>query len=147
MKGRGLCRAQLTPSLVSLLRTRPFRPFRRRPASAGSGPFGAPAPTPPGGFANRRPRAPPAAPDPPPAAAPHADRPAVGVARTSDAVLLLLDLDPGRAADADHRAAAGELGEPLLELLAVVVGGRLLDLRLDLADARLDVLLLAGAAH
>jgi hypothetical protein len=51
----------------------------------------------------------------------------------------------GRAADADHRNAAGELGQPLLQLLAVVVGGGLLDLRLDLGDAALDVGLLAGA--
>ena len=34
-----------------------------------------------------------------------------------DAVLLLLDLDLGRAADADHRDAARELGQTLLELL------------------------------
>ncbi len=47
--------------------------------------------------------------------------------------------------DPDDGDAARELGEPLLQLLAVVVGGRLLDLRLDLIDARLDVLLLAGA--
>ena len=62
-----------------------------------------------------------------------------------DAVLLLLDLDLGGAADADHRDAARELGEALLELLAVVVGGRLLDLRLDLADTGLDVRLGACA--
>jgi hypothetical protein len=37
------------------------------------------------------------------------------------------------------------LGQPLLQLLAVVVGGGFLDLRLDLVDARLDVGLLAGA--
>ena len=73
------------------------------------------------------------------------DRGAGGVERVLDAVLLLLDLDLGGAADADHRDAAGELGQPLLQLLAVVVGGGLLDLRLDLVDARLDVLLLAGA--
>src|SRR6202034_3802982 len=57
----------------------------------------------------------------------------------------LLDRALGGAPDADHRAAASRLGEPLLELLAVVVRGGLLDLRLDLIDARLDVLLLAGA--
>ena len=55
-----------------------------------------------------------------------------------DAVLLLLDLDLGRTADADHRDAARELGQALLELLTVVVRGGLLDLRLDLADAALD---------
>src|SRR5580704_315583 len=75
------------------------------------------------------------------------DRGAGRIERVLDAVLFLLHLDFGCAADADHRDAAGELGEPLLELLAVVVGRRLLDLRLDLADARLDVALLAGAVH
>src|SRR5215472_14783960 len=65
--------------------------------------------------------------------------------RVVDAILALLHLDLGGAADADHRDAARELGKPLLQLLAVVVGGGLLDLRLDLGDAVLDVLLLAGA--
>src|SRR5262249_41397249 len=73
------------------------------------------------------------------------DRGAGSVERVFDAILLLLHLDLGRAADADPRDAARELGEPLLQLLAVIVGGRLLDLLLDLADARFDVLLLAGA--
>src|SRR5208337_5143281 len=73
------------------------------------------------------------------------DRRAGGVEGVVDAVLLLLDLDLGRAADADDRDAASELGETLLQLLLVVVRGRLLDLRLDLADARLDFRLLAGA--
>jgi hypothetical protein len=41
------------------------------------------------------------------------------------------------AADADHRDAA-TARQPLLQLLLVVVGGGLLDLRLDLVDARLD---------
>src|SRR5262249_16828661 len=52
----------------------------------------------------------------------------------------------GGAADADHRDAARELGKTLLEFLAIVVGGGFLDLRLDLANASLDVDLLAGAA-
>src|SRR6202043_3929133 len=60
-------------------------------------------------------------------------------------ILALLDLALGGAADADHRDAAGELGKTFLQLLAVVVGGGLLDLRLDLGDAGLDVGLLAGA--
>ena len=67
------------------------------------------------------------------------------VQRVVDAVLALLHLDLGRAADLDDRDAAGQLGQALLQLLAVVVRGRLLDLRLDLLDARLDVGLLAGA--
>ena len=62
-----------------------------------------------------------------------------------DAVLLLLHLDLGGRADVDDGDAAGELGQALLELLAVVVGGGVLDLGLDLGDAVLDVLLLAGA--
>src|SRR3954453_2958893 len=61
------------------------------------------------------------------------------------AILALLDFDFGRAADADHRDAACELGQTLLQLLTVVVRGGLLDLRLDLRHARLDVGLLAGA--
>ena len=60
-------------------------------------------------------------------------RRAGGVERVFDAVLLFLDFDFGRAADADHRDAARELGETLLELLTVVVRGGLLDLGLDLA--------------
>src|SRR6478736_1941919 len=67
------------------------------------------------------------------------------VHRVVDAVLLLLDLDLGRTADADDRHAARQLGETLLQLLLVVVGGRVLDLRLDLRNPPLDVLLLAGA--
>src|SRR5690606_4222642 len=61
-----------------------------------------------------------------------------------DAILALLHLDLGRTADLDHRNAAGELRQTLLQLLAVVVGSRLLDLRLDLLHAGVDVRLLAG---
>src|SRR4029079_13760926 len=49
-----------------------------------------------------------------------------------DAILLFRDLALGRAADADYRDAAGELGKALLQLLTVVVRGGFLDLRLDL---------------
>ena len=62
-----------------------------------------------------------------------------GVQRVVDAVLLFLDLDLGRAADADHGNTAGELRQAFLQLLAVVVRGRLLDLGLDLVDAALDL--------
>jgi hypothetical protein len=55
-----------------------------------------------------------------------------------DAVLLLLELDLGGRADLDDGDAAGQLGEALLELLAVVVGVGVLDLGLDLVDAALD---------
>src|SRR5882757_5906225 len=65
--------------------------------------------------------------------------------RVINAILALLHFDFGRAADADHRDAARELGQTLLQLLTVVVRGGFLDLRLDLIDARLDVGLLAGA--
>ena len=70
------------------------------------------------------------------------NRSAGGVQSVVDAVLLFLHFDFGRAADADHRDAACELGETLLELLTVVVRGGFLDLRLDLRHAALDVLLL-----
>src|ERR1700747_3285716 len=46
--------------------------------------------------------------------------------RVINAVLAFLHLDLGRAADADHRDAARELGETLLQLLTVVVRGGLL---------------------
>src|SRR6185436_480711 len=65
--------------------------------------------------------------------------------RVIHAILALLDFDFGRAADADHRDAACELGQTLLQLLTVVVRGGFLDLRLDLLNAALDVGLLAGA--
>ena len=82
---------------------------------------------------------------PPPATTPSSTAALVACMASSTRSLLLLDLDLGGAADLDDRHAAGELGQPLLQLLAVVVGGRLLDLRLDLRDAALDVLLLARA--
>jgi hypothetical protein len=62
-----------------------------------------------------------------------------------DAVLALLHLDLGGAADADHCHAACQLRETLLQLLAVVIRSSLLDLRADLVAAANDVLLLAGA--
>ena len=49
-----------------------------------------------------------------------------------------------RTTDADHRNTAGQLGQTLLQLLTVVVGGGLLDLCADLRAAAFDVLLLAG---
>src|SRR5690606_30716279 len=67
------------------------------------------------------------------------------VQRVLDARLLLLHLDLGRRADLDHRDAAGELRDPLLELLAIVVRRGLLDLLLQLLDAALDRGLLAAA--
>ena len=73
------------------------------------------------------------------------DRRAGRMHRVINAILALLHFDFGRAADADHRDAARELGQTLLQLLAVVVRGGLLDLRLDLRHAGFDVGLLAGA--
>jgi hypothetical protein len=61
------------------------------------------------------------------------------VQRVVDAVLALLHFDFGRAADLDHGHAAGQLGQTLLQLLAVVIAGGGLDLGADLFDARLDV--------
>src|SRR5207237_4466769 len=65
------------------------------------------------------------------------------VQRVFDASLLLLHLGLGRSADLDDRDAADELREALLELLAIVVRRRRLDLAADLRDAALDLLLVA----
>ena len=65
--------------------------------------------------------------------------------RVVDAVLALLDLDFGRAADPDDRNAAGQFRQALLQFLLVVFGGRLLDLGAQLRAATLDIRLLAGA--
>jgi hypothetical protein len=59
---------------------------------------------------------------------------------SSTRCLLLLHLDLGRGADLDDGHAADQLGQALLQLLAVVVGGGLLDLGADLLDPALDVL-------
>ena len=61
-----------------------------------------------------------------------------------DAGLGLLHVGLGRGADADQGHAAGELGQPLLELLLVVLALGLLDLAAKLVDPPLDVGLLAG---
>src|SRR5690606_32654686 len=58
-----------------------------------------------------------------------------GVEGVLDALLLLLHLGLGGGADVDDGHAAGELGETLLELLLVVVGGGFLDLTTDLLHA------------
>ena len=47
--------------------------------------------------------------------------------RVLDAVLALLDLGLGRGAHLDDRDAAGQLGQPLLQLLPVPVGVGVLD--------------------
>ena len=68
-----------------------------------------------------------------------------GLQRVLDAVLLLLHLGLGGRADLHDGDAAGELGEALLELLAIEVGVGVLDLGLDLVDAALDGVGVAGA--
>src|SRR5690606_12348113 len=73
------------------------------------------------------------------------DRSTRGVQRVLDAGLLLLHLGLGRRADVDHRDAAGELREPLLQLLTIVVRRGLLDRDADLVDAALDLLRIARA--
>ena len=65
--------------------------------------------------------------------------------RILDAGLLLLHLGLGCRADLDDGNAADQLGEPLLQLLAVVVGGGLVDLRADLLHPALDLAVLAAA--
>jgi hypothetical protein len=49
--------------------------------------------------------------------------------------LLFLQLGLGRGPDFDDRDTAHQLGQPLLQLLAVVVRARVLDLRPELFDA------------
>ena len=72
-----------------------------------------------------------------------------GMHRVFDAGLLFLHLGLGGRADLDDRDAADELREALLELLAVVVGGRLVDLGADLLDPARDrvLLLLVGSVR
>src|SRR5256885_1439874 len=68
-----------------------------------------------------------------------------GLERVLDAVLLLLHLGLGGSANLHDRHAAGQLGQPLLQLLAVEVRVGVLDLGLDLVDATLDRVRLACA--
>ena len=56
-----------------------------------------------------------------------------------DAVLLLLELHLGGGPDLDHSHTAGQLGQPLLQLLAVPVRVGVVDLGLDLGHPTLDV--------
>src|SRR5262249_52582474 len=68
-----------------------------------------------------------------------------GVLRVPAARFFLLPPARGGGASLEAGAAPAQLREPLLQLLAVVVRGGLLDLRPDLLDAALDVGLLAAA--
>ena len=56
-----------------------------------------------------------------------------------DASLLLLQLGLGCRADFDDCNAADQLGKPLLQFLAIVVGSRVFDLRANLLDAAFDL--------
>jgi hypothetical protein len=76
---------------------------------------------------------------PPPGNDAFFDGRATRVQRVLDAGLLLLHLGLGRGADVDLGDPAGQLGQALLEFLAVVVAGGAFDLVLDLLDAALDV--------
>src|SRR3569623_231877 len=68
-----------------------------------------------------------------------------GVQRVFAAGLLLLHLDFGRGTNLDHGHAASQLGLALLQLLADVVAGDFVDLLVDLGDAALDRVVIAGA--
>jgi hypothetical protein len=82
---------------------------------------------------------------PPPGTMPSSTAARVALQGVFDAGLLLFHLGLGRCADVDHGDAADQLGQTLLQLLAVVVGGGLSRSGADLLDAALDVFFLAGA--
>ena len=82
---------------------------------------------------------------PPPGTMPSSRAARVACSGVFDAVLLLLHLGLGGSADLDDGDTAGELREPLLELLAIEVGVGRLDLGLDLLDPALDVVAVTGA--
>src|SRR3954453_23481611 len=63
-----------------------------------------------------------------------------------DAVLALLELDLGRRTGLDDRNTAGQLGQALLQVLAVVVGVGPLDLGADLVNPARDLVGVAGPA-
>src|SRR5690606_17866560 len=66
------------------------------------------------------------------------------VERVVDAILALLHFHFSCTANADDGNTASQLGKTLLELLTVVVGRGLFDLRLDLGNAAFDLCLLAS---
>ena len=70
---------------------------------------------------------------------------ASGMERVLDATLLLLEFRLAGGADLDLRHAAGQLGQALLELLAVIVAVGALDLRANLLAAAADGLAAARA--
>src|SRR5690606_33159538 len=56
-----------------------------------------------------------------------------------NAGFLLFHFDFGTGTDLDHGNTASQLGQTLLQLLFVVVGGSVFDLLADLRNTRLDV--------
>src|SRR5437867_12367558 len=68
-----------------------------------------------------------------------------GMKGVFDAGFLLLHFGFGRRADVDDSHAAGQLGEPFLEFLPVVVAGGFFDLAPNLAHAALNFGALAVA--
>src|SRR5215212_1448972 len=64
-----------------------------------------------------------------------------------DAVLLLLELHLCGGANLDHADATSELGDPLLQLLAIPVGVGAADLGLQLCHPSLDLCSGAGAVN
>ena len=72
----------------------------------------------------------------------------VALIASSSASFFALHLGLGRRPDADDGHAARQLGQPLLELLAVVVAGRLVDFAPDLLlAARQSAAFAAAADH
>src|SRR5262245_56753088 len=69
------------------------------------------------------------------------------VHRVADAILLLPHLDLGGTTDADDGYAACKSGQPLLELLEIVVGVSVLDPGLELDHASLEVGPICGPAN
>src|SRR5947208_5039910 len=65
------------------------------------------------------------------------------VERVFDASLLFFHLHFGGCADVDHRHAADKLGQPLLQLLAIVIRSSLFDLSANLFYAAFQIGLLA----
>src|SRR5689334_644298 len=65
--------------------------------------------------------------------------------RVIDTVLALVHFVPCRAGGTDYRDTARKLRQPFLQLLAIIVGGGLLDLRTDLTATTDDVVLLTRA--
>src|SRR5437868_10454494 len=84
---------------------------------------------------------------PPPGRMPSSTAARVALHGVVDPILAFLHLHLRGPADTDHGNPARKLRQPLLQLLTVVVGGGLLDLRLDLGDTSLNIILLACTTY